>query len=107
EPLLVRKARIHMNLNANAAQLVLERDRVGRPVMMLQDADSGKLSFEVSVADAEALMLRSAREAAVDYGITVQSMKLKITAQTPRNLDVNLHIATLVGFVPAGMTFKA
>jgi hypothetical protein len=107
DPLLVRKARIHMNLNANSAQMVLERDRVGRPVMMLQDADSGSLSFAVSVADAEALMLKSAREAAADYAITVESMRLKITANTPRNLDVNLHVATLVGFIPAGMTFKA
>jgi hypothetical protein len=107
DPLLVRKAKIRMNLDASSAQLVLERDRVGRPVMMLQDANSGTLSFQVSVADAESLMLKSAREAAADYGITVESMELKITAETPRNLRVYLHVATLVGFVPAGMTFKA
>ncbi|HEY8751289.1 MAG TPA: hypothetical protein VIM11_25120 [Tepidisphaeraceae bacterium] len=107
EPLLVRKARIHMNLNANSAQLVLERDRVGRPVAMLQDAASGNLAFDVSVADAEALMLHNARDVAVNYGVTVESMHLKIVAETPRSLQVSLHVATLVGFIPAGMLFKA
>jgi len=78
EPLLVKKSRLNMSLHADGARLVLERDKGGQPVMMLEDATSGKLNFEVSVADAEAIMLFNAREAASHYGVTVERMKLKV-----------------------------
>jgi len=107
EPILLQTARLHMNLTADSARIDLERDRRGRPVMMLADAKSGTFSFDLSQADAEALLLRNAREAASPYGVTVERAQLKITPETPRSLAASLYIETRIAFLPAGMLFKA
>lgn len=106
EPLLLRNAHFNMSLTANGAQLAFERDRKGRPVMLLADAKSGTLAFAVTQGDLESLLLRSAREAASKYGVTVERMRLRITPETPRSIQASLYVATKVGFIPAGMLFK-
>jgi hypothetical protein len=106
DPLLVRDARMHLNVTVQGAKMVLERDRMGRPVMMLQDAGAGTLSLEVSVADLEALMLHDSRESLARFGVNVDDVRLNVVAETPRSVWVTLHMAMDVGFVPAGITFK-
>jgi hypothetical protein len=75
--------------------------------MVLADAKSGNLNFDITVTDAEQILLRTARESASKYGITIQRMDLKVLPDTPRSVRAQLHVMTLVGFIPAGMTFKA
>lgn len=107
QPLLLRRARINMSLVADGAQIDLERDRRGRPVMMLADARAGSLSFDITQADAESLLLQNARESASRYGINIERMRLKVTPETPRSVQASLHVSTWVGPIPAGMLFKA
>jgi hypothetical protein len=107
QPLLVHRAKLNVNLVADGAQVALERDRWGRPIMMLADARSGSLNFDVSMADAQAILLRTARDAASKYGITIERMDLKVVPETPRAVRAQVHVMTVVGFIPAGMTFKA
>jgi hypothetical protein len=106
DPLLVRSARMYLNVYVQGAKMALERDSTGRPVMMLQDAMAGTLSLEVSVADLEALMLRDSRESLARFGVNVDDVRLNVVAETPRSVQVTLHMAMDVGFVPAGITFK-
>jgi hypothetical protein len=107
QPMLLEKARLNMRLLADNALIDMERDKQGRPVMMLADATSGSLSFDVSRKDAEALMLADARESAAKYGVFVERLELKIVPETPRSLQVSLYVATTVAFIPAGMLFRA
>lgn len=107
EPLLLQKAKLNMSIVADAAQLDLERDRRGRPVMALADARSGSLQFEVSQADVQELLLKNAREMGAKYGVKVESTRFTLKPETPRSIQASLHISTKVGFVPAGMLFKA
>ena len=107
EPLLLHQAKLNMSVTATDAQLALERDRRGRPVMMLADAKAGKLTFDVRQADLEALLLRNARETASRYGVRIESTRLRLIAETPRSLQASLHFSTIVGFIPAGVLFKA
>jgi len=107
QPMLLRNARLNMSLIASGAQLAFERDRKGRPVMMLAEARSGMLAIDVTQADLESLLLQNARDAASKYGITVEKTRLKFTPQTPRSIQASLYGATKIGFVPAGMHFKA
>lgn len=107
QPLLLQKAKLNMSLVADAAKLELERDRRGRPVMMLADARNGSLSFDVRQADVQALLLKNAREMAGKYGVAVDSTKLVLTPESPRSIRASLHISTRIAFIPAGMLFKA
>ena len=107
EPLLLQKAKLNMSIVADAAQLELERDRKGRPVMALADARSGSLHFDVTQSDVQDLLLKNAREMAGKYGVKVESTRLTLTPETPRSIRASLHLSTKVGFIPAGMLFKA
>ena len=107
EPMLLRTARLNMRLVADGAQLDMERDRRGRPVMMLAEAKSGSLNFDVSRTDAEAIMLQNAREMAANSGVTIEKLHLTIVPETPRSLQVSLYVSTKVALIPAGMLFRA
>ena len=107
QPLLLHHAKLNMSITATAAQLSMERDKKGRPLMMLANARSGTLDFDVSQKDVETLLLQNARETASKYGITVESTKVKLTPETPRSVQASLHISTKVAFIPAGMLFRA
>lgn len=107
QPLLLQHSQVNMKLVADEAQVALERDMHGRPVMVLADARSGTLNFDVRVADAEAILLRTARDAASKYGISIERMSLKVVPETPRSVQAQVHVMTVVGFIPAGMIFRA
>ena len=107
EPVLLRSTRMNMRLTADTAQIDLERDRHGKPVMMLAKAKSGTLSFDVSRADAESLVLHDAREMASHYGVSIESIKIIIFPETPRSIQASVYVETKIAFIPAGMLFQA
>ena len=107
EPVLVRSSRMNMRLTADTAQINLERDRRGKPVMMLALAKSGTLSFDMSRVDAEALVLHDARELASHYGIDIESIRITIFPETPRSIQASVYVETKIAFIPAGMLFQA
>ena len=107
QPMLLEKSKLNMRLVADGATIDMERDRRGRPVMMLVQAKSGTLNFDVSRSDAEALLLRNAREMAAPFGVKVERMQLMIVPQTPRSVQATLYVSTKVALIPAGMLFRA
>ena len=107
EPVLVRTSRMNMRLTADTAKIDFERDRHGKPVMMLEEAKSGTLSFDVSRADAESLVLHDAREMASHYGISIESIHINIFPETPRSIQASVYFETKVAFIPAGILFQA
>jgi len=107
EPLLCDKARLNVNLSAEKVRLDLEHDRSGRPILLLADAQIGKLTFEATPDDLARVVLATAKEMAAPYGVDIVSTSVQIEAQTPRSVTAKLHISTRVGFIPAGMAFKA
>jgi hypothetical protein len=106
DPFLVRDAKWHMNLDVHNARMLMERDETGRPVMLLEDASAGTITMEVRVADIERLMLQDAREGLARFGVDVDDVDLNVVAETPRSVQVELHLAMEVALVPAGITFK-
>jgi hypothetical protein len=106
-PLVCDRARMNVHLTASRARLDLEHDERGRPIMMLADARQARLDFDATRADLERIVLISAREAGKHYGVKVDSVSLKLDAETPRSISLDLHLSTKVGFIPAGMRFQA
>jgi hypothetical protein len=98
---------MNMRLTADTARIDLERDRRGKPIMFLAEAKSGTLTFDVSCADAESLVLHDAREMASHYGVTIESIKIRIFPETPRSIQASVYVDTKVAFIPAGMLFQA
>jgi hypothetical protein len=107
EPILIQAAKVHMHLTADDALMKLERDRHGKPMMMLADASSGSLQLDVTTADAEKLMLDNARQTASKYAIIIDKLQFTVVPETPRELDATLYVGTRIALVPAGMLFRA
>ena len=107
QPLLCEKARLNVNLSAEKVRLDLEHDRSGTPILFLANAEAGKLTFDATSEDLARVVLATARGMAEPYGVEVVSANLQIEAKSPRSVTAKLHISTRVGFIPAGMAFKA
>ncbi len=107
QPLLCDDAKLNVSLSADRVRLDLEHDKTGRPILLLADAQAGTLKFDATPHDLERVVLSSARIAAAPYGVSIVSTNLKINAKTTHSVTAVLHVATRVGFIPAGMTFKA
>ncbi|HEX4795235.1 MAG TPA: hypothetical protein VH370_15675 [Humisphaera sp.] len=107
DPLLCDRGKMKLSLTASHARLDYEHDEGGRPVLMLADAKHARLDFQITPADLERVVLVSTRAAAGKYGVKVDSVNIKLDASTRRSLTLDLHLATHVGFIPAGMRFQA
>lgn len=107
QPLLCNSAKLNVNVSAADAHLDLERDRHGKPIMLLSDAKEASLQFDATKEDLERVLLSMAREAGAPYGLTILRTDLKLTAETEHSVSAELHLLVKFAFVPAGMTFKA
>ena len=106
-PLLVERAKLLVGMSASDAKLDFRRDKRGQPMLTLSDARDGRLSLEVTKKDIDALLLKAAREAAGKYGVTVDRTKLKLDVVDGRSMRADLKVDTRIGFLPAGLRFKA
>jgi hypothetical protein len=107
EPLLSHRAKINMRVTGTGVRFDLQHDKQGKPILMLADAREGMLHFDVSRADLERLMLAQAKEAAATQALIVRSVDFDLDELGPRSLKADLHVSTLVGFIPAGLRFTA
>ncbi|MDB5292678.1 MAG: hypothetical protein JWL69_3919, partial [Phycisphaerales bacterium] len=107
QPLICEKAKLNLHVAATDARLDIEHDNLGRPMVMLADAKQATLDFEATRADLERLLLLGARENGEAYGVTVENLRLSIETPDARTIDVDVHVSTKVGFIPAGLRFQA
>jgi hypothetical protein len=107
DPFLLEKARLFIGLTATDAKLDVRRDRQGRSMLTLTDAREGVLTLEVPRRDVDWMLLHAARAAASKYGVSVDRTNLKLDIDGSRTIRVDLKIDTRVGFLPAGLRFRA
>jgi hypothetical protein len=107
EPLLCRQGRLNLTVSAADAHLDLERDRRGKPIMLLAEAKDANLTFEATGADLQRILLADLRAAASPFGVDVISTSLHLTSDSDRSVSVDLQVLTKFALIPAGMHFKA
>ena len=107
KPLKVEKANLILDMRAADATLEVRRDRRGRQMLTLTGARDGAVSLEVARKDIEWLLLKSAREGAGKFGVSVDRIKLKLDVIENRTIRGDLKLDTRLGFLPAGLRFKA
>ena len=103
----VEGARVSIDMTATDARLLFTRDKRKRPLLVLGDATDGRMSLETSLDDVERLLLAAARKGAGRYGLRVDRTRLRMTVEDGRSVRVDLKLFTRVGFVPAGLRFRA
>jgi hypothetical protein len=103
----LERATLNLDMTATDARLLFTRDGDGRPLLVLGAAKDGRMSVDVTFDDVERLLLAAARKGAGKYGLTVDRTRLRMTVEDNRTVRVDLKLYTRVGFVPAGLRFRA
>jgi hypothetical protein len=103
----VERSTMNLAMSATDARLLFTRDKDGKPLLVLGSAKQGHVSAEMSLDDVEALLLAAARKGSRAYGLSVERTRLKMTVEDNRTVRVDLKLFTRVGFVPAGLRFRA
>jgi hypothetical protein len=106
-PLLCNDAKLNLHVHVADAQLDLEHDRGGKPIMLLADARDASLQFDAKCDDLQQILLTDLRAAASPYGLEIVSTTLHLTADSDHSVSVDLHLLTKFAMIPAGMTFRA
>lgn len=107
DPLLLGEAKLLMYMKVTDARLDVRRDRRGRSMLTLADARDGTLQLEVPKQDIDALLLFAARKMAGQFGVSIDKTDLKLDVVESRVIKLDLKLNTRLGFLPAGLRFKA
>ena len=94
-------------MSVTDAKLDVRRDRRGRPMLTLVDAKDGTLRLEVAKEDIDRLLLFAARKMAGSLGVSIDKTDLKLDVVESRVIKMDLKLNTRLGFLPAGLRFKA
>jgi hypothetical protein len=107
EPMVNHKSRVNLEITGTQVRLDLQHDKDGKPMLMLADAREGTVHFDVSHDDLQKLVLAMCRYQSSGSAVTIRSTHLDMQSLGPRSLLIDLHLSTIVGFIPAGMRFTA
>jgi hypothetical protein len=91
-PVRVRGAGVSLGLNAGDVLFDYDRDREGRPLLLLAAAESGRVAVEISRGDLEALLLAEAKAAAAKQGVAVEKAALDLRPIDQRSVAISARV---------------
>lgn len=106
-PLISDKAKLSIHMAATDARFDVERDKKGRAMMLMSDAQTASFEFQISNEDLERMIVRDCNEAGADYHVKIDKVTMKFSTANNRSIDVDLRLWTHVAYIPAGMHFQA
>jgi hypothetical protein len=106
-PLMCDSAKLNVSISAADAHLDIERDRTGKPILLLTDAKSATLKFDATGADLQKILVEDLRTASAPYGVRINGASLHLMSDNEHSISVDLYVSTQIALMPAGMRFKA
>ena len=91
-PIRYEDAEMELGLTARGVTLDFDRDRKGKPLLVLNDAKEGKVEAKIGKEDLERLVEEAARAAAETQGIKIQDLDLKLTSKGPRSAAAEVRV---------------
>jgi hypothetical protein len=91
-PIRYEKAKLHLQLNASDVKFDFDRDKRGRPLLVLRDARQGKVDIRISKTDLKTLLAEVASVAAQRQGVTVQDMDVALEPAGPRSIAADVRV---------------
>jgi hypothetical protein len=83
-----------LNLKVSGSGLVFDfgRDKKGNPLLVLTDAEDGKVEAKITKEDIETLLTAAASMAAKQQGITIQDLDLDLKSDGPRSVAADVRV---------------
>src|SRR5439155_14869323 len=88
-PVRYQGAALDLDLTAADVQCRFDRDRAGRPWLMLAAARDGRVEAKALRRDLDALVQTAVRELAREKGVEVERTEFRLTSAGPRSLRVD------------------
>jgi hypothetical protein len=92
EPIKYDQARLFLKLTASGLEFDFDRDKKGRPMLVLTNAKSGKVDAKISKADIEEIATQAATMAAKQQGIKIQDLDLKLESAGERAVVAEVRV---------------
>jgi hypothetical protein len=105
-PIRIRGAGVHLDLSASEVSFDYDRDHEGRPLLMLADAEAGRVAVEISRGDLEALLLAEAKAAAARQGVAVEKAALDLVPLDQRSVAIAARVTAKKLFARATVEVK-
>lgn len=102
-PMKVGPAAVDFALDARGLQLHQATDRQGHIVLLLHNAEDGRVEISLMVSDLEALIAEVAKSEASKHGVNIDSVELSLRSQSPRSLAAEIRLRAKKLFVTAAL----
>ena len=91
-PIHYEQAKLDFDFHATGLRLDFDRDKQGRPLLVLVDAEDGAVDAKIKKKDLEAVMLAAATIAAKDQGVTVKELELDLRSTGARSVAADVRV---------------
>jgi len=92
KPLRIETASAQFDFNAQGVKCDFARDQNGKPLLVIADAQRGRVDLHVGRSDLQAILLAGARVGAQQQGVTIQDLQIDLTPQGQRGIGINLRV---------------
>jgi hypothetical protein len=92
QPIKYEQTQLNLKVTGSGLQFDFARDKKGHPLLVLTDAEDGKVEAKISKADLETLARQAAEMAAGGQGIKIQDLDLDLKSDGPRSVAVDVRI---------------
>jgi hypothetical protein len=107
DPMKVDGADIHLNITATDVDLGLQRDPLGKPILVLSEAKDGKVTCDTTMKDLSQIFRASADFRGKSYGLRVQQANLKLASGNEHQLLADLRLKSTLTLIPIALHFTA
>jgi hypothetical protein len=91
-PIHYEQAKLDFDFHATDLRLDFDRDKQGRPLLVLADAKDGAVDAKIKKKDLEAVLLAAATLAAKEQGVTVKELELDLRSTGARSVAADVRI---------------
>jgi len=92
QPIRYEQAKLNLKLSAAGLKFDFDRDKRGQPLLVLTDAESGKVDARITKDDLTKLLTEAATLAAKQQGVTVQDVDLELTSAGKRAVEADVRV---------------
>jgi hypothetical protein len=92
QPIQYEQTKLNLKVTGSGLAFDFARDKKGHPLLILADAEDGKVEAKITKKDIETLLTEAANVAARQQGITIQDLDLELTQQGPRSVAAKVRV---------------
>lgn len=92
QPIQYEQTKLNLKVTGSGLVFDFARDKKGNPLLVLAEAEDGKVEAKITKKDIETLLTEAAGVAATQQGITIQDLDLDLKQNGPRSVAAEVRV---------------